>query len=227
MKIGVIHANPSAAAPLEDAFRQIDPSAKIVNFINPEMLRLVDEAGGVTDQALRLFVRTVFDAADAGVDGIIIGCSVFCAYVEQVKPFLSVPIIPVDGPALEIAAKRGGKVGILATTAASAPACRKKLDKIAQEQGIHLEYEDGICTEALDALRRGDGAEHDRLLAAEGKRLASLGCTTLFLSQITMARAKAAMGPLAEMTLTTPEEGAKAILILIRRSQSKSFVEAR
>ncbi|MBR1707859.1 MAG: hypothetical protein IJ719_03380 [Clostridia bacterium] len=79
-------------------------------------------------------------------------------------------------------------------------------------------YEDGICTEALDALRRGDGEERDRLLGAEGKRLALLGCNMLFLSQITMARAKAAMGEFADITFTTPEEGAKEILRLVQKA---------
>lgn len=216
MKIGVIHANTSAVEPLEMSFKAIDPSIEVVNYINGEMLRIVDQAGEVTCPALRLFARTVFDAADQGVDGVLIACSVFCTYLEEIKPFVSVPVVAVDGPALEIVASRGGKVGIMATTAASAPACRSKLDKLCAQRDIHLEYEDGVVVEALAALKRGDGAEHDRLLAIEGQRLVSLGCNTLFLSQITMARAKAAMRELADITLTTPEEGIKELLRLIR-----------
>ncbi len=218
MKIGVIHANISAVEPIEAAFLSADSDIEVVNFIDPDMLRMVDEAGEVSPAALRRYGRAVFDAADAGVDGILIACSCFSTYVEEVKPFLSIPILPVDGPALELVADRGGKVGILATTAASAPACRIKLDKLCAQRGITMEYEDGISTEALAALKRGDGAKHDQLLVAEARRLYNLNCNTLFLSQSTMARAKAAMGDLAAITITTPEEGVKELLRLIREN---------
>lgn len=215
MRIGVIHANASAVEPLEQAFRRADPSVQVENFINGEMLKIVDEAGTVTDKALRLFARTVFDAADAGVDGIMIACSVFCTYIDEMRPFVSVPIITVDGPALSVAVERGGKIGILATTAASAPACKVKLEKLAMERGVHLEYEEGITVEALTALQQGDTARHDQLIAEEAARLAANGCGTLILSQITMARAKQAMGDLEAITLTTPDEGVKELLRLV------------
>ena len=212
MKIGVIHANRSAVAPLEEAFRAEDASVEVVNYIDEELLRLVDRAGGVTPEALRRFARTVFRANEEGMDGLLIACSVYCAYAGAVRPFLDIPILAVDAPALEEIAARGGKVGILATTAASAPACQEKLERLCVARGTAMSYEYGICTEALEALRRGDGAEHDRLLAEEAMRLASLGCDTLFLSQISMARARAAMGALAHMTITTPQTGVRELL---------------
>ena len=125
MKIGVIHANSSAAGPLHEVFRQLAPEAEIDDHINEDMLREVEKDSGVTKKALRMFAREVFDAADADADGIIIACSVFCPYLNEVRPFLDIPVIAVDGPAVQIAAERGGKIGILATTAASAPACRR------------------------------------------------------------------------------------------------------
>jgi len=184
------------------------------------MLRLADEAGKVTARAMRIFARTVFEAADAGVDGIIIACSVYCTFVEEIRPFLSVPIVAVDAPALEIAADRGGMIGILATTAGSAPACRTKLDKIARKKNLKLSYRNGIVTEAMDALKNGNLEEHDRLLIKESQKLKEQGCNTLILSQITMARVKDAMDDeLKQITLTTPEEGIKELLRNIRKNR--------
>lgn len=212
MKVAAIHANMSAVEPLNLAFQNIDPNVRVINFVNEEMLRIVDEEGTVSDRALRMFAKTVFAAADAAVDGIMIACSVYCAYVEEIKPFLHMPVVAVDAPALSAAVDRGGKIGILATTPASAPACRKKLEQLAVQRGIQLEYEEGVVPAALDALKRGDIQEHDQLIAREGERLTAAGCNTLFLSQITMARAMQAMGALRSMTLATPDEGAKELL---------------
>ena len=223
MKIGVIHATNSAARPLREVFAQLAPEAVVDDHINEDMLKEVEANSGVTPKALRMFAKEVFAAADAGADGIIIACSVFCGYLEEVRPFLDIPVIAVDGPALQIAADRGGKIGILATTAASAPACREKLEQYARKKHLDLTYEEGVVTEALTALKAGDGKRHDELLAAEAQRLKDAGCRTLFLSQVTMARAKQAMPEhLRKITLTTPEEGVREILRLVRNEKTKN-----
>ena len=216
MKIGVIHAAASAVQPLEQVFHEMAPEAMVDNHLNEDMLKEA-EKNGVSPKALRMFAKEVFQAADEGADGIIVACSVFCSSLDVVCPFLSVPVIAVDDPALHIAVQRGGKIGILATTASSAPACAAKLDKIAEETGTVLDYAFGIVPEALTALKNGDGETHDRLLIQKAQELAEQGCTTLFLSQVSMARAKVAMPEeLRLITLTTPEEGAAEIMRLIK-----------
>lgn len=216
MKIGVIHAAKSAVEPLKAVFAELDPAITVANYLNEEMLKETERSGKITPRALRMFAEKVLNAADEGADGIIVACSVFCSSLDLVRPFLDIPIIPVDDPALEEAVRRGGKIGILATTPASAPSCREKLEKKAQERQSAFTYEYGIVPEALEALKQGNGKEHDRLLAEEARRLKDLGCTTLFLSQVSMARAAAAFPEdLKEITLTTPSEGAKEIIRLI------------
>ena len=217
MKIGVIHANTSAVDPLREAFLKADPEITLVNFCNEELLQIVDQKGYVTKEALRMFAKTVFAAADAGVDGIMIACSVYCSYAGLMQNFLSVPIIAVDAPAVKKAVLHGGKIGILATTASSAPACRGKLEKEAEEakktgKDKKLEYEEGIVTEAMDALKAGNGQEHDRLLRLKSEELVSKGCTSLFLSQITMARAADCLGNLGVLVLSTPDEGVRELI---------------
>ena len=212
MKIGVIHANISAVAPLEEAFKRVDPEITVVNFCNEELLQIVEQEGRVTKKALRMFARTVFAAADSGVDGIMIACSVYCSYADLMQNFLSVPIIAVDAPAVQIAVSKGGKIGILATTASSAPACRSKLQKEAERTGQILDYEEGIVTEAMTALKEGNLQEHDRLVGLKAEELVKKGCTSLFLSQITMARAADSLKDLGVLVLSTPEEGVKKLV---------------
>ena len=217
MKIGVIHANTSAVAPLREAFLKADPEITLVNLCNEELLRIVDKEGCVTKEALRMFAKTVFAAADAGVDGIMIACSVYCSYAELMQNFLSVPIIAVDAPAVKKAVAYGGRIGILATTASSAPACREKLEKEAEKvkstgKDQKPEYEEGIVTEAMEALKAGNAQEHDRLLRLKSEELIDKGCTTLFLSQITMARAADCLQDLGVLVLSTPDEGVEELI---------------
>lgn len=216
MKIDVIHANSSAVEPLESIFRETFPDISIQNHINEKMLAEVESAGQVNARALRMFAGEVCSAADSQADGIIVACSVFCSFIDTVKPFIECPIIAVDAPAIEKAAESGNKIGILATTAASAPACEKKLEVIAQNKGYLLSYEHGIVTKAMEALKAGDYETHDRLIVDKARDLKDLGCDVLLLSQVTMARAKEAMpDSLKQITIDTPYWGARKIIDLI------------
>lgn len=220
MRIDVIHANASAAKPLHDIFETLDPSLEVHDHINEAMLREA-EKDGVTPKALRMFANEVFQAAEEGTDGILIACSVYCGYAPLMKPFLSVPILAVDAPAVSRAAAEGTKIGILATTAPSAPACRKKLKEEAERIHKVLRFEEGIVTEAMNALKKGDMETHDRLLIEKAQKLMDSGCDILFLSQVTMARVYVSMPEaMKQITLSTADSGAQTILRLARENKS-------
>lgn len=221
MRIDVIHANSSAVEPLENIFKKLDSTISVVNHINEEMLFEVERVGQVNSRALRMFAKEAIEAEDSKTDGIIVACSVFCGYIDLMKPFVDSPIIAVDGPAIEKAAEKGGKIGILATTAASAPACQKKLETIARARGYKLSYEHGIVIEAMNVLKSGDFKTHDRLIIEKAKELENMGCDVLLLSQVTMARAKESMPEaMKQITLDTPYWGASKLIELIKENNS-------
>lgn len=215
LKIGVIHATCSAVEPLNQAAKKFRDDIVVLNFVNENLLFRANQVGGADEVGLRSFAKTFFEAADAGVDGIIVACSVYTPFVELMKKFVSIPVIGIDNPMLHTAVERGNKIGIIATTASSGPSAKNQLMKMAGECGKALEYEIGINTEGMTKLKAGNVEAHNRIIREEGKKLVEKGCDCIVLAQITMACAAEGMKDLGVPVLTSPQEGIKAIVSLI------------
>lgn len=215
IKIGVIHATCSAVEPLNRAAAKLDRDITVLNFVNENLLFRANQVGGADKQGLRTFARTFFAAADAGVDGIIVACSVYTPYVELMKNFVDIPVIGIDSPMLHAAADIGGKIGIIATTASSGPSAQRQLEKIAEAAGKSLRFQVAVNTEGMTQLKAGNIDAHNQIILREGEKLAADGCSCIVLAQITMACAADVMGGLGVPVLTSPLEGMKKILSLI------------
>lgn len=217
MKIGVIHATLGAAAPLNEAFKRLAPDAVVLNFVNEELLHRATALGGADTSGLRMFARMAFAAAEADVDGIIVACSVYCPYVELIKPFLQVPVIAVDNPMLETAAAKGNKIGILTTNGPAAPAAQHQIEAMAAALGRKPEFVLSPLPAAATAFKQGRREEAIELIRQAGTALAAQGCDTLVLAQITMACAAPALSDTGVTVLTSPDEGARRIIRLVQR----------
>ncbi|MBW7572974.1 aspartate/glutamate racemase family protein [Caproiciproducens faecalis] len=220
MKIAMIHATVSAVQPLTDVFQSMDPSIQIVNYVNEEMLARVNRDGKVEKSTLRAFANLVFSAAESDADGILIACSIFCAYAPLLRQFVKIPLIAIDAPMLEKACKAGETVGIVATTAAAGPTAEKQLQEQAARLHRSIRTKVRIVTEAMDALKSGNNHLHDEKIAAAAESLLDDGCDAVVLCQISMAGAKQKVTPGRQSKImTSPEEGAAAMIALIREGK--------
>lgn len=215
IKIGVIHATCSAVEPLNQAAKNYRDDLTVLNFVNENLLFRANQVGGADKFGLRSFTRSFFEAADAGVDGIIVACSVYTPFVEQMRVFVDVPVIGIDNPMLVSAVQSGSRIGIIATTAASGPSAQRQMEAIAGQLGKEVAFDMEINTEAMRRLKAGDIAAHNKLLLEAGQKLVSRDCDCIVLAQITMACAAEGMGSLGVPVLTSPSEGIKKIVTLI------------
>ena len=219
MTIAIIHATMNAAPPIAAAFTRRVPDIQIRNFIDEELLARANRVGGVDAAGLRAFYRLAALAADASVDGIMIACSLYCPFADEVQAFSDVPVIAVDAPMMQTAVKTGHKIGVLATTAASGPAGVRKLMQEAALQEKTIETMTGTSIQALEALNAGDAQTHNLLLLAEAEKLYDAGCDLILLSQITMACAEDTIRAAGIPVLSSPGTGADALLERIRRQK--------
>lgn len=217
LTIGLIHATVGAVQPMIDTFASLSPEVKVLNFVDENLLNLAKEKMGSFEPALREFTRLTFKAAEAGLDGMIVCCSLFCPYVPLIQPFFSFPVIAIDSPMLETAVTQGNKIGIIATVADAGPVTKSQIEDMAGRLGRKVECTVRIAGDAFTALRRGDVETHDRRIAEAGRALSEEGCDSLVLCQITMARAAGSMRDFNIPVLTSPGEGVRKILSLCDR----------
>ncbi len=216
MRIGVIHATLNAVEPLVKAIHEVDFSAEVCNFVNEELLYHANQAKGVDEWGRRNFLRLAMQAAESSVDGIIIACSLYSTYGEQVRTLTDKPVIAIDQPMIEEAVQNGSYIGILATTASAGPAEEAKILAEAEKKKKVIKTEIAINTEAMRALKAGDRKRHDELLEETGLKLKEVGCDLLVLSQITMASGAEGLERHGISVLTSPRSGAKEMIARIR-----------
>lgn len=222
MRIGMIHATQNAVEPLNQAFHELAPEAVLLNFVNEDLLAHANQVGGVDAYGFRTFLKTLFQAVDAGVDGIVIACTIYCPYRDLAASLTEVPVLAVDQPMISKAVTQGKKIGVLATTPSSAPSAVEKLEVEAKRQGKSIDTEWEIIPEAMTALKAGQEAEHNRLLAEAAVRLKEKGCDVLILAQITMACAREACGQAGAPALSSPREGAERMLELLQTEKGQT-----
>jgi Asp/Glu/hydantoin racemase len=215
MKIGIIHATPNAVPPLNEAFKALAPETTVLNFVDENIQYHANQIQGIDDKIYRDFVDMSVKAQEAGVDAIIVACTVLTPIVDAVKPFIHVPILAVDRPMLEKAVNDYKKIGVVATNAPSGPATKEQLEKLAAQAGKTVEVDTEINTEAMTALKAGKDTEHHRLNRAAATELKKRGCEVVVLAQITQAPAEQEAKQAGIPVLTSPKEAVKAIVKLI------------
>ncbi|XXM71402.1 aspartate/glutamate racemase family protein [Lysinibacillus sphaericus] len=219
MKIGIIHATCNAVPPLNAAFKRLAPEVTVLNFVDENIQYHANRINGIDDKSFRDFVHLAGKAQEAGVDAIIVACTVLTPVVDSVKPFISVPIFAVDRPMLEKAVTHYTKIGVVATTAPSGPATKAQLEKLAGEWGKEIEVDTEITTQAMTELKAGNEEEHNQLNRLAAAELQKRGCEAIILAQITQACAEDETGTLGLPVLASPKEAVKAVLSALEREK--------
>ena len=207
MRIALIHAVRVAMQPVEDAFLRHWPEVERVNLLD-DSLSADRERDGVLTAAMRRRIATLADyAIGGGAAGVLYTCSAFGEAIQKVKDDRDVPVLKPNEAMFTEAARLGRRIGMLATFQPS-------VASMEQEFGGELQT---LCVpEAMAALKKGDGATHDRLLAQAAPRLE--GCDAIMLAHFSTARAREAVARVVACPVLTAPDSA---VLRLRAALSK------
>src|SRR5699024_5127832 len=190
MIIGIIHATCNAVPPLNDAFIDKDNEVTVLNFVDESIQFYANKVNKIDDKIYRSFVNLALTAQDAGVDAIVIACTVLTPIIDYIRPLIKVPVTAVDYPMLEYAMQTYEKIGVVVTTAPSGPATKSQLEALAQKNNKNIKIKVETSTKAMDELKRGNVERHNELNRIVASNLKSDGCEVIILAQVTQAIAK-------------------------------------
>jgi hypothetical protein len=203
MRIALIHAVTVAIEPIEAAFRTDWPEAERMNVLDDALS--ADRARSETlTPALAQRIRALADyAVVAGADAVLYTCSAFGAAIEATRRALDVPVLRPNEAMFTLALGRGRRIGMLATFAPSVASMEAEFAELANACGTGATLQTVLVEPAMRALRAGDAAAHDRLLAEAAPRLS--GCDCVLLAHFSTARAAPAIGAvIAAPVLSAP-----------------------
>ena len=206
-RIALIHALVHSPAPVNDAFARDWPVAVRMNLLDDSLSADLAAAGGMLDAAMQRRFDTLADYAVAtGADAILFTCSAFGPCIEAVARRLApLPVLKPNEAMIEEAARRGGRIGLLASFAPTLQSMPPEFPA-----GTALDVE--LAPQAMAALNRGDRAAHDADVVDAARRLAARGAQVIALAQFSMAHAAPQVQQAVGLPVLTTVDSAIAAL---------------
>ena len=185
----------TVAGPYADLAKEIMPDVDTMHVMDEILLTTVRAAGGVTPFIYRRLVDNVIAAEQAGADVVQVTCSSISACVDVARLMVSIPVLKIDEPMVDMAISLGARIGIAATSPSTLKPTAELARLKAAQAGKEVLVEAMLCEGAFDALFfRGDTETHDRIVRDCLKKLMARN-DVVCLAQGSMARVADTFAP--------------------------------
>jgi Asp/Glu/hydantoin racemase len=209
-RIALIHAVTVAIEPVQEAFLALWPEAECGNILD-DTLSLDRERDGVLTAAMTERIRALAEyAAATGAAGILFTCSAFGEAIEAVAARAPIPVLKPNEAMFEAALAAGQRIGMLATFAPSVQSMEQEFRAMAEAHHSPATIETYCVPGAMAALKAGDAATHNGLLARSAGRFG--GYDAVLLAHFSTARAAPAVSAVLDRPVLTSPGSAVAKL---------------
>jgi Asp/Glu/hydantoin racemase len=203
-RIALIHAVATAIPPIQHAFKEGWPEARLSNLLDDDLMPAYTREGGLTPHITERICALALYAARSGADGILFTCSVFPQAEDMAKQLVRVPLLKPDEAMIAAALDAGRRIGVVATNPPAAPAAAAQLVAAAQARGVEIQVIQSVADGAFAVGNAGDSVTHDRMVIEAAQRIAD-EVDVLCLAQVSMALARAAVQAQVKVpVLTSP-----------------------
>lgn len=222
-RIVMLHATPVAMEPISAAMAALWPEAEAVNLLDDGLsLDRATEGDGEVSEVLagRFLTLGAYAAGPMRAAGILATCSAFGAALDQLQGVSPIPVVKPNEPMFHAAIASGSKIAMLATFAPAVPSMEDEFRDLAARINPGAMLESHIVAGAMTALRAGDAATHNRLVAEAAAGLR--GFDAIMLAHFSTSRALADVRAATEIPVfAAPEAAVEAI-----RQQVESRAES-
>lgn len=214
-RIALIHALEESVMPIRAAFADVWPESAAFDLLETSLAPDRALAGRCDENMVERFrALSRYAAGTHGVGGptaaILFTCSAFGPAIDAVKADLPMPVLKPNEAAFEEALAFGNRIGLCVTFEPSLGSLQAELRDMASAAGRSIEIEPVLAHGALQALKSGDGDEHDRLVRRACATLADVD--VIVLGQFSLARAAASLRTVSGIPiLTTPHSAVRAL----------------
>jgi len=211
-RIALLHALEESVLPARSAFAAHWPQAKIFDLLDTSLATDL-AARGSLDEAMteRFLTLGRYAAGTEGTAGtakaILFTCSAFGPAIDAVKCALPIPVLRPNESAFAEALAAGSRIGLVVSFGPSLASLTRELEEMA---GRSITVAGVLAEGALAALKQGDGASHDRLVAEVAAQLKQVD--VIVLGQFSLARSRQAVERATGLpVVTTPEAAVRGL----------------
>src|SRR5271170_7068340 len=169
-RIALIHAVTVAVAPVEAAFRELWPEAECGNILDDSLSLDRERDGELTTAMTGRIMALAEYGRSTGAAGILFTCSAFGEAIEAAAARTPIPVLKPNEAMFETALLAGQRIGMLATFAPSVASMEQEFLAMAETHRSPATIETYCVPGAMSALKAGDAATHDGLIAEAAPR---------------------------------------------------------
>jgi|HubBroStandDraft_1064217.scaffolds.fasta_scaffold03080_7 glutamate racemase len=215
--VTLVHAVLPALEVMEAALVAEMPDVRVRHLLDEGLSSEAERRGGVDRVCVERMLTILELAVAARTDAIMLTCTAYSTMLPEARRrFPETPLYAVDQVMVERAVEQASRIGVLATFAAGLEQQREMLAREAAAQGKTIEIVPSLHPAAMQALRRGDAREHDRIVLAALPALAA-ATDLVLLAQASMARVYDQIPPESrDRVLSSPRLAAAALRKALR-----------
>lgn len=150
--------------PFLKPFKEANPEVELYNIIDDSLLNDTRKYSGMTPVIAMRMLNYAKAAEQSGADGVLVTCTSVNRATTYIRPLMNIPILNIEEPVAEAAAKSGKRIGILATLPTSPGAISWEIEEKAAQMGKSIEIVPMVVEGAFDVLRSGDRSKHDEMV---------------------------------------------------------------
>lgn len=210
LRIALIHATPVAIEPIEAAFRSGWPGVELMNVLDDSLARDRARAAHLTSQMIARFERLARYAHDYGARAVLFTCSAFGPAIDAAAHAVPIPVLKPNEAMFDAALTRGRRIGMVATFEPSIATMTEEFEQAARQNGDGASLHSIVAEGAMDALRSGDTARHNTLVAEAAQALGAVD--VIMLAQFSTSRALEAVRSCVQVPVLTAPDAAVAKL---------------
>ena len=186
-RIALIHATPIAVEPVHAAFAALWPEARPIDIMDYSLSPDREAAGCIDDALTRRIEALTRYGILTGADAVLFTCSAFGAAIEAAAARADRPVLRPNEAMFRAAMDRGRRIAMICPFAPAAASMQDEFRAEADRLGNGATLDTILAPGAIEAVRAGDIATHNRIVAAKAGELR--GYDAIVLAHFSTARA--------------------------------------
>lgn len=209
-RIALIHATRAAMHPVESAAAWLWPESETISILDEGLSVDRSKTAELSPDLFRRIIDLCRYAEGTHADGVLFTCSAFGEAIEHAGSEASIPVMKPNEAMFGTALSFGRKIAMIYTFSPAAAGMEEEFYAAAMASKGNAKLTSVFCAGALDAMKAGDDAAHDNLIAktAAGIKDADI----IMLAQFSMASAVNEVRKRTKIpVLTSPESAIQEI----------------
>ncbi|UFM66601.1 aspartate/glutamate racemase family protein [Paracoccus sp. MA] len=178
-RIALIHATPIAVDPIHAAFARDWPEAEPIDIMDYSLSADRAAGGGITPQLAERIAALARYGVSTGARAVLFTCSAFGSAIEAAAAECPVPVLKPNEAMFQSAIRAGGRVAMIYTFPPAAASMEEEFRDEAARLNPDARLTSILAPGAIEAVRAGDIATHNRLVAEAAKGLTGFDAITL------------------------------------------------